>query len=141
MQFTLTCDGVPIGAAELDGWGVRAGRLAPLPAYDAFGLARPARRLGVAFIALRWTRVPVASAERAWRAANDAMNSLEPRLGLIDASGATVHSPRIAIVELPRRSPLAGTYVVADLGEAGAARGALRPSAPTQDVDASRPAA
>ena len=141
MYFTLTCDGVPIGATELDGWGVRAGQVAPLPSYDAFGLSRPARRLGIAFLAVHWARVPAPSAERAWQAAIDAMNALEIRLGLLDASGAAVPSPRIALVELPRRSPMAGTYVVADLGESGAARGALRPSRPTRGTDASRPAA
>ena len=141
MYFTVTCDGVPIGATEIEGWGIRAGRLFPLRAYAAFGLSRPARRLGVAFVAAHWSRVPAATAARAWHAASAEMEALESRLGLLDASGAAVPSPRIAIVELPRRSPLAGTYVVVDLGEAGAARGALRPSTPTRGTDASRSAA
>jgi hypothetical protein len=141
MYFTVTCDGVPIGATELEGWGVRAGRLAALPSYDAFGLSRPARRLGIAFLALHWARVPAPSAQRAWQGASDAMHALELRLGLLDAGGVAVPSPRIALVELPRRSPLAGKYVVADLGEAGAARGALRTSTPTRGADASRSAA
>lgn len=59
----------------------------------------------------------------------------------VTCGGVAVPSPRIALVELPRRSPLAGKYVVADLGEAGAARGALRTSTPTRGADASRPAA
>lgn len=141
MYFTVTFDGVPIGATELDGWGVRAGRFAALPSYDAFELSRPARRLGIAFVAVHWARVPAPSATRAWQAATEAMRALEMRLGLIDASGAAVPSPRIALVELPRRSPMAGRYVVADLGEPGAARGALQSPRPTQDADASRPAA
>jgi hypothetical protein len=69
------------------------------------------------------------------------MERLEVRLGLLDASGVAVPSPQIAIVELPRRSPIAGTYVLADLGEAGAARGALQSPKQTRGTDASRPAA
>ena len=141
MYLTITWDGVPIGATELDGWGVRAGRFAPLPSYAAFGLSRPARRLGIAFLATHWARVPAASARRAWQAAADAMSALEIHFGLLDASGATVRSPRIGLVELPRRSPMAGTYVIADLGESGAGRGARRPLRPTPGTDASRPAA
>jgi hypothetical protein len=141
VYFTVTCDGVPIGATELDGWGVRAGRLFTLPAYAAFGLSQPARRLGIAFVAMHWSRVPARTAARAYKSASAEMDALETRLGLLDASGAAVPSPRISLIELPRRSPMAGTYVVADLGEAGAARGALRPSTPTQGMDASRPAA
>jgi hypothetical protein len=141
VYFTVTCDGVPIGATELEGWGVRAGRLAVLPSYAAFGLSGPARRLGVAFLAVHWSRVPGPAAARAWDAASAGMSALEMRLGLLDASGVAVPSPRIVLVDLPRRSPMAGTYVMADLGEAGAARGALRPSSPTRGTDASRPAA
>lgn len=59
----------------------------------------------------------------------------------VTCDGVAVPSPRIAPVELPRRSPLAGKYVVADLGKAGAARGALRTSTPTRGADASRAAA
>lgn len=69
------------------------------------------------------------------------MHAREPRLGLLAASGVAVPSPRITLVKLPRRSPMAGTYVVADLGEAGAAQGALRSPRPTPGTDASRPAA
>jgi hypothetical protein len=141
VYFTVTCDGVPIGATELEGWGVRAGFLAPLPAFAAFGLQRPARRLGVAFLAGLWSRVPAAAAARAWRAASAQMEALEARLGLVDTSGATVPSPRVAVVDFPRRSQMAGIYVLVDLGEAGAARGALRPSKPVGGSDASRPAA
>ena len=141
MYFTVTYNGVPIGATELNGWGVRAGRLFALPAYGAFGLSHPARRLGIAFLALQWTRVPAPIAARAWNAATAAMDAIEERLGLLDASGAAVPSPRIAIFELPRRSPLAGAYVVADLGEGGAVRGALLPREPLGGTDASRPAA
>lgn len=141
MYFTVTCDGVPIGATELDGWGVRVGPLAPLPSYAAFGLHRPARRLGIALLATHWSRVSRAAATRAWDAAGAATDALEIRLGLLDVAGVTVPSPRIALVELPRRSLRPGTYVVADLGEAGAAHGAVRGSPPTSDRDASRPAA
>jgi hypothetical protein len=141
VYFTVTCDGVPIGATELDGWGIRAGPFAPLPSYRAFGLSRPACRLGIALLAMRWSRVPTAVAARAWDAASAEMDALEERLGLLDTAGAAVPSPRLAVVELPRRSRLAGTCVVADLGEAGSARGALRPSRPSGSSDASRPAA
>jgi hypothetical protein len=141
VYFTVTCDGVPIGATELEGWGVRAGRLGTLSAYAGFGLARPARRLGIAFVATHWSRVPTATAARAWDAAIADMSALEARLGLLDVSGVAVPSPRIMLVELPRRSPMAGTYVVADLGEAGAGRAALQPIRPTRGTDASRPAA
>jgi hypothetical protein len=141
VYFTVTYDGVPIGATMLEGWGVCAGRLFVLPAYEAFGLSRPARRLGIAFIATHWSRVPAPTAARAWRVASDEMGTLETRLGLLDASGAAVPSPRIAIVELPRRSPMAGAHIVADLGEAGAARGAILPQKPIRGMDASRPAA
>jgi hypothetical protein len=141
MYFTVTYDGVPIGATEVEGSGVRAGRLFVLPSYIAFGLARPARRLGIAFLAAHWVRVPRSVAARAWDAASAAMDAIEDRLGLLDASGAAVPSPRVALVELPRRSPIAGPYVVADLGEAGAARGALVPATPARGGDASRPAA
>jgi len=141
MHFTVTYDGVPIGATELEGSGVRAGRLFVLPSYLAFGLARPARRLGIAFLASHWVRVPGSVAARAWYAASAAMEAIEERLGLLDASGVAVPSPRLALVELPRRSPMAGTYVVADLGEAGAARGALVPTKQPRGGDASRPAA
>jgi hypothetical protein len=141
VYFTVTYNGVPVGSTELNGWGVRAGRLFTLPAYVAFGLSRPARRLGIALLAVQWTRVPAPIAARAWYAATAAMDAIEERLGLLDAGGAAVLSPRIAIVELPRRSPLAGTYVVADLGEGGAMRGARLPREPRGDTDASRPAA
>ena len=141
MYFTVTYDGVPVGATDLSGWGVRAGRLFALPSYVAFGLSRPARRLGIAFVAMHWARVPPPIAARAWQAATPAMEAIEDRLGLLDATGAAVPSPRITLVELPRRSPIAGTYVVADLGEAGAARGALLPLEPTRGGGASRPAA
>jgi hypothetical protein len=141
VYFTVTYDGVPIGATELEGWDVGAGRLYVLPSYIAFGLARPARRLGIAFLAAHWKRVPQSVAARAWGAASAAMEAIEERLGLLDASGAAVPTPRIALVELPRRSPIAGTYVVADLGEAGAARGALVPAKQPRGGDASRPAA
>jgi hypothetical protein len=141
VYYTVTYDGVPIGATEIDGWGVLAGRLFPLRAYAAFGLSRPARAMGIAFVATRWSRVPAAAAARAWQAASAEMETLEVRLGLLDVSGAAVPSPRISLIELPRRSPMAGTYVVADLGEEGAARGALRPSKPTRGADASRQAA
>ena len=141
MLYTVTYDGVPIGATEFEGWGLRVGRLFPLRAYAAFGLSRAAHRVGIALMAAHWSRVPAATAARAWRAASAEMEALERRLGLLDMLGAAVPSPRISLVELPRRSPMAGTYVVADLGEAGAARGALRPSKPIQGADASRPAA
>jgi hypothetical protein len=141
VYFTVTCDGVPVGATELEGWGVRAGRLATLPAYLSFGLACPARRLGIAFLATHWSRVPAHAAARAWQAAAAEMDALGMRLGLLDAAGVAVPSPRIAVVELPRRSPMAGTYALADLGAAGAASGAVRRSVPTQGTDASRPAA
>jgi hypothetical protein len=132
---------VPVGVTELEGWGVRAGRLFVLPSYFAFGLARPARRLGIAFLAAHWVRVRRSVAARAWYAASAAMDAIEDRLGLLDASGAAVPAPRITLVELPRRARMAGTYVVADLGEAGAARGALVPAKPPRGGDASRPAA
>jgi len=141
VYYTVTYDGVPIGATEIEGWGVLAGRLFALRAYAAFGLPRPARRVGIALVAAYWSRVPAATAARAWQAASAEMEALETRLGLLDVSGVAVPSPRISIIELPRRSPMAGTYVVADLGEAGAARGALRPSKPSQGADAFRPAA
>ena len=82
LYFTVTYDGVPVGAAELEGWGIRAGRLFVLPSYFAFGLARPARRLGIAFLAAHWVRVPGAVASRAWYAASAAMEAIEERLGL-----------------------------------------------------------
>ena len=141
MYFTVTCDGVPIGATELDGWSLRAGVLATLPAFAAFGLNVPARRLGIALVATGWSRVPAAAADRAWQAARARMDELEERLGLVDASGAAIPTPRVALVELPRRSPMAGTYIMVDLGEAGAARGALRRSPPVGDGAARRPAA
>jgi hypothetical protein len=141
MYFTVTYDGVPVGATEFEGWGVRAGPLFVLPSYFAFGLARPARRLGIAFLAAQWKRVPRAAAARAWYAASAAMDALEERLGLLDASGAAVSSPRVTLVELPRRAPRPGAYVIVDLGEAGSARGARRPSMPSRGGDAPRPAA
>jgi hypothetical protein len=141
VYFTVTCDGVPIGATELEGWGMRAGVLARLPAFTAFGLHVPARRLGIAFMAVSWSRVPAAAASRAWQAASGRMEELEERLGLLDASGSAVPSPKIALVDLPRRSRMQGTYILVDLGEAGAARGALRRSPPAGDGAESRPAA
>jgi hypothetical protein len=141
VYFTVVCDGVPIGATELEGWGMRAGVMIPSPAFEALGLHVPARRLGVAFVALHWSRVPAATAARAWQAASREMDALESRLGLLDVSGASVPSPRIALVTLPRRSRRAGTFVLADLGEAGAARAALSPVRPSAGGNASRPAA
>jgi hypothetical protein len=138
---TVTCDGVPIGATELEGWGVRAAWLTPLPAYAEFNLSAPARRLGIALLAVTWRRVPSSVANHAFRAASEQAEALEPRLGLLNVAGASVPAPRIALVDMPRRSPLAGTYVIADLGEEGAARAALRPSPPVNDRGRSRPAA
>ena len=143
MYFTVTYDGVPIGATEITGLGICVGRLFVLPSYAAFGLSPPARRLGIAFMAAHWSRVPSATAARAWRAASAEMDRLEVRFGLVDAKGATVPTPRIALIELPRRSPMAGAYIVVDLGEAGAACGALVlvPSTFIRGSDTSRPAA
>jgi hypothetical protein len=141
VYFTVTYDGVPIGATELEGWGVRAGRFAALPSFIAVGLSRPARRLGIAFVAIHWSRVPSSTAARAWNVASAEMGAHEVRLGLLDASGAAVPSPRITVVELPRRSPMAGTYIIADLGEAGSGRGAVRQTEPTRGSGAARPAA
>jgi hypothetical protein len=141
VYFTVTYDGVPIGATEITGLGICVGRLFVLPSYAAFGLSQPARRLGIAFMAAHWSRVPSSTAARAWRAASAEMDRLEVRFGLLDAKGAAAPTPRIAIVELPRRSPMAGAYVVVDLGEAGAACGALVPSTSIRDSDTTRPAA
>ena len=141
MRCTLTCDGVPVGVADLAGGGLRAGRLAPLPGYEAAGLARAARRLGVALLVARGPRVPPAAGARALAAATADAAALVARLGLRDARGAAVAVVRLAGVELPRRSPLAGAYGVADLGEEGAGRGAVEPGAPAAGRDASRPAA
>jgi hypothetical protein len=123
------------------GSGVRAGTLARLPAYDAFNLSGTARRLGIALLALRWSRVPPVVAARAYQGAGAGMEALEPRLGLVDIAGAAVPTPRLALVEFPRRSALAGTYVVADLGEAGAGRVAVQHGPPLGRQDRSRPAA
>jgi hypothetical protein len=141
VYFTVTCDGVPIGATELEGWGVRAGPLARLPAYEAFGLSGTARRLGIALLALRWSRVPAIVAARAYRGARTDTEALEPRLGLVNVAGAAVPTPRLALVEFPRRSALPGTYIIADLGEAGAGRGAVQHTSPPGRQDSSRPAA
>src|SRR3982751_6164374 len=64
VYFTVTYDGVPIGATELAGSGVRVGRLFVLPSYAACGLSQRARRLGVAFMAAHWSRVPASTAAR-----------------------------------------------------------------------------
>jgi hypothetical protein len=141
VYFTVTCDGVPIGATELEGWGVRAGPLVVLPAYAALELGGPARQLGIALLAVSWRRVPSLVATRAFEAASRQAEALEARLGLLDGTGASVPAPRIVLVEVPRRSPLAGRYVIADLGEEGAGRGALRQAPLVDDRGRSRPAA
>jgi hypothetical protein len=120
MQFIVTCDGVPIGVAALDGLGMQAGRLATMPAFESFNLGPPARRLGVAFLALQWRRVPAEVGERAFRAAAIEMDAFEPRFGLLDMAGASVPAPRIALIDFPRRSTRPGLYAVVDLGEAAA---------------------
>ena len=141
MYFTVTCDGVPIGATKLDGCGVRAGILMTLPAFEALRIRPIARALGVACLATGKRRVRATTAERAYRGARERMASFEPRLGLLDDNGRTVPTPTIVIVELPRRSRYAGVFILVDLGEAGAGRGAMQPATPVDGQDTSRPAA
>ena len=132
---------MPLRPGGDDGCGMCVAPLVSLSSYSAFGLRRPARRLGIALLAIRWSRVSRAAAARAWDAASAEAEALEMRLGLLDVAGAAVPSPRIALVDFPRRSPWTGTYVMADLGEAGAVHGAIQLTRPTSGGNASRPAA
>jgi hypothetical protein len=88
-----------------------------------------------------WRRVPAAAAVRAVDAAERAAEALTPRLGLESGDGETAAVVRLYLVEMPRRSPRPGVYVVADLGEAGAGRLAPLSAPPATRPESARPAA
>ena len=142
MQLTVTCDGVPVGHTDLRaGSGLRAGHLTPLPAYGALGTRDVARRLGVALLLQAWRRVRPPAAARALAAADAAAEALMPRLDVRDGAGVAAPVVRLYLVELPRRARHRGPFVVADLGEAGAGRGATPRRPLTPAAETSRPAA
>jgi hypothetical protein len=142
MQFTVTCDGTPVGFTDLPARaGLCAGYLAPLSAYEQLGVRAVARRLGVALLAQASHHVPPPVAARAFRSAEAAAETLMPRLGLLDTLGDTVPVVRLYAVELPRRSRQAGAYVITDLGEAGASRTAVQSTPVVSSPASARPAA
>ena len=138
MRYTLTFDGVPVGFADLRGAPRATGPLFPLPAFDACGLRRVARRIGVALRLLGWHRASQGTSARALAGALAAAVAIEPRLGLVDERGAVVAVRRILAVEFPRdKRPI----VVVALCEQAAGRGAELERLAAGPGAASRPAA
>ena len=138
MRYALTFDGVPVGFVDLVGAPRAVGPLFTLPAFEASGLRRAARRLGLALRLLGWKRAPHRASARALVGALARAADLEPRLGLIDDWGAGVAIWRIMAVEFPGdRTPI----VIAALREQAAGSGAEHARWAAGPAEASRPAA
>ena len=138
MRYTLTFDGVPVGFVDLVGGPRAAGPLFTLPAFEASGLRRAARALGLALRVVGWHRVPSRASARALAGAIAGAAGIEPRLGPVDEWSAAVAVSRVLAAEFPDdRTPI----VVAALREQAAASGAEPARWAAGPGEASRPAA
>ena len=138
MQYTLTCDGIPVGFCSLVGGPRAAGALFTMPAFEASGVRSTAQQLGVALRLIGWRRVKHRVAARALAGALARAAGLEPRLGLIDERGSTAAVRRIVTVEFPGAST---PIVVVVLREQTAGIGAEPARWAAGPGEASRPAA
>lgn len=138
MRYALTFDGVPVGFVDVVGAPRAAGSLFTLPAFEASGVRRAARRLGLALRLLGWHHVPRRASTRALAGALAQAAAVAPHLGLVDEWSAAVAVWRTTAVEFPgQRTPV----VVAALREQAAGSGAEPSHWAAGPGEASRPAA
>ena len=138
MWYTLTVDGIPVGRVELTSAPRGVGRLMALHAFDATGLRRIARRLGVALRLPGIRRIPRSVSARALTGALQQSFALRDRFGLVDLWGRSAAVVNLIVVEFPRDD---APIVIVRLREQAAPRTAELRVPSADPGNRSRPAA